>query len=80
MCVRQVRPSQQNSSGTVPPKSTLSELNISHSRMNSMSQIINAHNSKIPNREYTENDKILCNCRNRNNCPLDDKCLFSKIV
>ena len=48
--------------------------------MNSMFKIINAHNSKIANREYTENDQILCNCRNRNDCPLDGKCLSSKIV
>ena len=48
--------------------------------MNSMSKITNAHNSKIANREYTENDQILCNCRNRNDCPLDGKCLSSKIV
>ena len=53
---------------------------ISYSWMNSMSKIINAHNSKIANREYTENDQILCNCRNRNDCPLDGKCLSSKIV
>ena len=53
---------------------------ISYSCMNSMSKIINAHNSKIANKEYTENDQILCNCRNRNDCPLDGKCLSSKIV
>ena len=53
---------------------------ISYSCMNSMSKIINVHNSKIANREYTENDQILCNCRNQNDCPLDRKCLSSKIV
>ena len=45
-----------------------------------MSKIINAHNSKIANREDTENDQILCNCRNWNDCPFDGKCLSSKIV
>ena len=56
------------------------KVKISYSCMNSMSKIINAHNSKIANREYTENHQILCNCRNRNDCPLDGKCLSSKIV
>ena len=55
-------------------------MKISYSCMNSMSEIINAHDSKIANREYTENDQILCTCRNRNDCPLDGKCLISKIV
>ena len=43
--------------------------------MNSMTKIINDHNSMIANREYTENDQILCNCRNWNDCPFDGKCL-----
>ena len=53
---------------------------VSYSCMKSMSKIISAHNSKIANREYNENNQILCNCRNRNDCPLDGKCLSSKIV
>ena len=40
-----------------------------------MSKIINAHNSKIANKEGTESDQILCNCRNRNDCPIDGTCL-----
>ena len=40
--------------------------------MSSMSSVIEQHNYKVLS---TENVDRLCNCRNKENCPLDGKCL-----
>ena len=46
--------------------------------MSSMSSVIKQHNYKVLS--TTENVDRLCNCRNKENCPLDSKCLQTCIV
>ena len=53
-------------------------LKLSYSCMNSMSSVIKQHNYKILS--TTENVDRLCNCRNKENCPLDGKFLQTCIV
>ena len=45
--------------------------------MSSMSSVIKQHNYRVLS--ITENVDRLCNCRNKENCPLDGKCLQSCI-
>ena len=47
--------------------------------MDNMANIISSHNKKIINPGYEKNCKT-CNCRNKSNFPLDNKCLTNKIV
>ena len=44
-----------------------------------MTNIISSHNKKIINSGNEANGKT-CNCRNKSNCPLDNKCLINKTV
>ena len=53
-------------------------LKLSYSCMSSMSSVIKQHNYRVLS--TTENVDRLCNCRNKENCPLDGKCLQSCIV
>ena len=46
--------------------------------MPNVEQIIKTHNVKVLNEEKTETRE--CNCRRKNECPLDGKCLISCIV
>ena len=46
--------------------------------MSSMSSVIKQHNYRVLS--TTENVDRLCNCRNKENCPLDGKCLQTCIV
>ena len=39
----------------------------------------NSHNKCVASKKDQAN-QTLCNCRNPDNCPLDNKCLTSKIV
>ena len=47
--------------------------------MDNMTNIIRSHNKKIIYSGYEKNCKT-CNCRNKSNFPLDNKCLNNKIV
>ena len=47
--------------------------------MDNMKKIINSHNKYVASKKDQVNQN-LCNCRNPDNCPLDNKCLTSKIV
>ena len=47
--------------------------------MDNITNIISSHNKKIINSGNEANGKA-CNCRNKSNCPLDNKCLNNKIV
>ena len=47
--------------------------------MDNMKNIISSHNKNIRN-SYKEINGKTCNCRNKSNCPLDNKCLTNKIV
>ena len=51
---------------------------VSYSCMNNMKTIINNHNNKIL-QEETLNAR-LCNCKNKNQCPLEGRCLTKDIV
>ena len=48
----------------------------SYSCMPNMSSIINSHNRKLL--QKADAQESTCNCRNRNNCPLDGQCLTSR--
>ena len=52
-------------------------LKISYSCMKNISAIIASHNRKILN---PPNENFGCNCRNKESCPLDNKCLTPKII
>ena len=47
--------------------------------MDNMTNIISSHNRKVANSGNEANGKT-CNCRNKSNCELDNKCLTNKIV
>ena len=53
-------------------------LKLSYSCMSSMSSVIKQHNYSVLS--TIENVDRLCNCRNKENCPLDGKCLQTCIV
>ena len=45
--------------------------------MKSMSSILTSHNKKI----VAENEKqYACNCRNKNDCSLENKCLTPRVI
>ena len=45
--------------------------------MRSISSILTSHNKKI----LAENEKQYeCNCRNKNECPLENKCLTPRVI
>ena len=52
---------------------------ISYSYMDNTKNIISSHNNKIAN-SYNKINGKACNCRNKSNCSLDNKCLTDKIV
>ena len=50
---------------------------VSYSCMRSMSSILTSHNKKI----LAENEKQYeCNCRNKNECSLENKCLTPRVI
>ena len=50
---------------------------ISYSCMNNISSILSTHNKNILNLKQTS---FGCNCRNKDNCPLDGECLTPNII
>ena len=55
-------------------------LKISYSCTRNMASIIKSHNAKITSATATENNQSKCNCRNKQECPLDMMCLTKGIV
>ena len=57
---------------------------MSYSCMSNMADRIKAHNNKILNQETpqstTDSDQEKCNCRQKEECPLNGKCLTTAIV
>ena len=55
---------------------------VSYSCMDNMKSIINKHNKKVTNADNDTNtdNQVQCNCRNKDQCPLDNKCLTSSII
>ena len=56
-----------------------SNVKTSYSCMDNMTNIISSHNKKVTNSDNETNGET-CDCRNKSNCPLDNKCLTNKIV
>lgn len=57
-------------------------IKVSYSCMDNMKTIINRHNKKVldaANDDNTSTDEQ-CNCRNKEQCPLDRKCLTSSVI
>ena len=54
------------------------KIKVSYSCIKNIKSIINNHNVKVLNN--TAEIKENCNCRNKNNCPLDRKCLTTSIT
>ena len=57
-----------------------SNVKISYSCMNNMTQIIKSHNSKTLNNNNIINENPGCNCRRKAECPLDNQCLSCSLV
>ena len=55
-------------------------IKLSYCCTTNMTGIIRQHNAKVLNATKTPNEARLCNCRNKQSCPLDGKCLSSSIV
>ena len=59
---------------------------LSYSCMSNIKMLIQAHNKKtLRNTEKfetknTETDKSLCNCRDKSQCPLENKCLTNNVI
>ena len=47
--------------------------------MDNMTNIISSHNKEVTDSGSETNGKT-CNCKNKSNCPLDNKCLTNKTV
>ena len=54
-------------------------IKVSYSCIDNMKKIINSHKKYVTSKKDQVNQN-LCNCRNPDNCPLDNKCLTSKIL
>ena len=55
-------------------------IKISYSCTENMAQIIKTHNAKILRSENTTQDKRLCNCRRKEDCPVKNRCLEECVV
>ena len=53
---------------------------VSYSCMDNMKSIINKHNKKVTNADTNTDNQVQCNCRNKDQCPLDNKCLTSNVI
>ena len=54
---------------------------VSYSCMENMGSIINKHNKKVlSNNNNHDNNESLCNCRSKEECPLNNNCLSSSII
>ena len=54
-------------------------IKVSYSCMPNMQSIINSHNRKLLENHNPAQDKG-CNCRQKDNCPLDGKCLTESVI
>ena len=53
---------------------------ISYSCIRNVHQILKSHNSNTMFKNAQANDQKLCNCRQKNACPLRGKCLVKDVV
>ena len=64
--------------GAVTSTYNRNKIKVSYSCMQNIKSVINNHNMKVLNN--TAETEESCNCRNKNNCPLDGKCLTPNII
>ena len=55
-------------------------LKVSYSCMPNMSSVIKSHNARVIKGKVDKSPKKMCNCRVKNNCPLNGKCLSKSVV
>ena len=48
--------------------------------MDNMQSIINKHNKKVTSIDTKPNSQDQCNCRDKDQCPIDNKCLTSGVI
>ena len=53
---------------------------VSYSCMDNMQSIINKHNKKVTSIDTKPNSQDQCNCRDKDQCPIDNKCLTSGVI
>ena len=66
----------------VTPSFVLTHSSDSYSCMDNMKTVINKHNMKITSADNNANTFTgeQCNCRKKDQCPLDNKCLTSSVI
>ena len=57
----------------------INTLKLSYCCTTNMADIIKQHNSKVVN-EKNDNEGVQCNCRTKDNCPMEGMCLAKCIV
>ena len=55
-------------------------LKVSYSCMPNMSSVIKSHNARVIKGKVDKSPKKMCNCRVKNNCPVNGKCLSKSVV
>lgn len=55
-------------------------IKVSYSCMNNMKTIIDKHNKKVINTAISTDNENKCNCRSKDNCPLNNKCLTTSVI
>ena len=55
-------------------------IKVSYSCMENIASIINKHNKKIINNSPTSTSQNGCNCRKKEQCPLDNNCLSTSVI
>ena len=53
---------------------------VSYSCMDNMQSIINKHNKKVTSIDTKPNAQDQCNCRDKDQCPIDNNCLTSAVI
>ena len=53
---------------------------VSYSCRDNMQSIINKHNKKVCSIDTKPNSQDQCNCRDKDQCPIDNKCLTSVVI
>ena len=53
---------------------------VSFSCMDNIQSIINKHNKKVTSIDTKPNAQDQCNCRDKDQCPIDNNCLTSGVI
>ena len=60
--------------------SNKNNVKVSYSCMDNMQSIINKHNKKVTSTDTKPNAQDQCNCRDKDQCPIDNNCLTSCVI